>query len=92
MNNALFTPLRDGGWIPQEAFVYLWHKKIKVMLSKENIVKLSFSWSSKSQHDWELSNNLSSDNPVITWDEYSEANDRHASFEIAFEKLGVKFI
>ena len=31
MNNALFTPLRDGGWLPQEAFVYLWHKKIKVM-------------------------------------------------------------
>ena len=31
MNNALFTPLREGGWIPQEAFVYLWHKKIKVM-------------------------------------------------------------
>ena len=62
------------------------------MLSKENIDKLSLSWSSKSQHDWELSSNLSSDNPLITWDEYIEANDRHASFEIAFEKLGVKFI
>ena len=62
------------------------------MLSRENIEKLSLSWSSKSQHDWELSYNLSSDNPVITWDEYSEANDRHAAFEIAFEKLGVKFI
>ena len=62
------------------------------MLSRENREKLSLSWSSKSQHDWELSSNLSSDNPVITWDEYSEANDRYASFEIAFEKLGVKFI
>jgi len=62
------------------------------MLSKENISKLKLSWHNKSQHDWELSSNLNSDNPVITWDEYSEANDRHAAFEIAFEKLGVKFI
>jgi hypothetical protein len=62
------------------------------MLSKENIGKLKLSWNNKSQHDWELSSNLNSDNPLITWDEYSEANDRHASFEIAFEKLGVKFI
>ena len=62
------------------------------MLSRENIGKLKLRWSNKSQHDWELSYNLNSDNPVITWDEYSEANDRHAAFEIAFEKLGVKFI
>jgi len=62
------------------------------MLSKKNIEKLSLSWNSKSQHDWELSSNLSSDNPVITWDEYYEINNRHASFEIAFEQLGVKFI
>ena len=62
------------------------------MLNKENIEKLSLSWSSKSQYDWELSSNLNSDNPVITWDEYIEANNRHASFEIAFEQLGVKFI
>ena len=62
------------------------------MLSKENIVKLSLSWSNKSQHDWELSSNLNSNTPVITWDEYIETNDRYAAFEIAFEKLGVKFI
>ena len=35
MNSALFTTVhddrREGGWIPQEAFVHLWHKKIKVM-------------------------------------------------------------
>lgn len=29
MNNALFTPLREGGWLPQEAFVYLWGKLVK---------------------------------------------------------------
>ena len=62
------------------------------MLNKENIEKLSLSWSSKSQHDWELSYNLNSDNPVITWDEYIETNRRYAAFEIAFEKLGMKFI
>jgi len=62
------------------------------MLNKEIISKLSLSWSSKSQHDWELSHNLNSDNPVITWDEYIETNNRYAAFEIAFEKLGVKFI
>ena len=62
------------------------------MLSKENIEKLSLSWSSKSQHDWELSCNLNSDNPVITWDEYIETNNRYASFEVAFEQLGMKFI
>ena len=62
------------------------------MLSKENISKLSLSWSSKSQYDWELCHNINSDNPVITWDEYYEINDRHAAFEIVFEKLGVKFI
>ena len=62
------------------------------MLNKEIISKLSLSWSSKSQHDWELSCNLNSDNPVITWDEYIETNNRYAAFEITFEKLGVKFI
>ena len=62
------------------------------MLNKEIISKLSLSWSSKSQYDWELSCNLNSDNPVITWDEYIETNNRYAAFEIAFEKLGVKFI
>ena len=62
------------------------------MLSKENISKLSLSWSSKSQYDWELCHNINSDNPVITWDKYIEINDRHAAFEIVFEKLGVKFI
>ena len=62
------------------------------MLNKENIEKLVLSWNSKSQHDWELSCNLNSDNPVITWDEYYETNNRYAAFEIAFEKLGVKFI
>ena len=62
------------------------------MLNKEIISKLSLSWSSKSQHDWELSCNLNSDNPVITWDEYIETNRRYASFEIAFEQLGMKFI
>lgn len=62
------------------------------MLNKENIEKLSLSWSSKSQYDWELMHNLNTDNPVITWDEYIEANNRHASFEVAFEQLGMKFI
>ena len=62
------------------------------MLNKENIEKLSLSWSSKSQHDWELSHNLNSDNPVITWDEYIETNNRYVSFEVAFEQLGMKFI
>ncbi len=62
------------------------------MLNKEIISKLSLSYSSKSQYDWELCCNINSDNPVITWDEYYEANDRHASFEIAFEQLGMKFI
>lgn len=62
------------------------------MLNKEIISKLSLSWSSKSQHDWELSHNLNSDNPVITWDEYIETNNRYASFEVAFEQLGMKFI
>ena len=62
------------------------------MLSKENISKLSLSWSSKSQYDWELCHNINSDNPVITWDEYIEINDRPAAFAIVFEKLGVKFI
>ncbi len=62
------------------------------MLSRENIEKLILSWNSKSQHDWELSCNLNSDNPVITWDEYFETNNRYAAFEITFEKLGVKFI
>ena len=62
------------------------------MLNKKNIEKLSLSWNSKSQHDWELSHNLNSDNPVITWDEYIETNDRYASFEVAFEQLGMKFI
>ena len=62
------------------------------MLSKENIKKLKLSWGRKSQHDWDLSCNLNSDNPVITWDEYIETNDRYAAFEIEFEKLGVKFI
>ena len=62
------------------------------MLSKENIEKLSLSWSSKSQHDWELMVAINSDNPVITWDEYIETNRRYASFEIAFEQLGMKFI
>ena len=62
------------------------------MLNKENIEKLSLSWSSKSQHDWELSCAINSKNPVITWDEYIETNRRYASFEIAFEQLGMKFI
>ncbi len=62
------------------------------MLSKENIEKLSLSWSSKSQHDWELMVAINSENPVITWDEYIETNRRYASFEIAFEELGMKFI
>ncbi len=62
------------------------------MLSKENIEKLSLSWSSKSQHDWELMCDINSENPVITWDEYIETNRRYASFEIAFEELGMKFI
>jgi hypothetical protein len=62
------------------------------MLNKENIEKLSLSWNSKSQYDWELCCNINSDNPVITWDEYIETNERHASFEIAFEQLGMKFI
>ena len=62
------------------------------MLNKEKISKLSLSWSSKSQYDWELSCAINSDNPVITWDEYIEANERHAAFEIAFEELGMKFI
>ena len=60
------------------------------MLNKENIEKLSFSWSSKSQYDWELSHNLNSDNPVITWDEYYEANNMHVEFEEGCEKLGFK--
>ena len=50
------------------------------------------SWNSKSQYDWELCCAINSDNPVITWDEYYEINNRHASFEIAFEQLGMKFI
>jgi len=62
------------------------------MLNKEIISKLSLSWSSKSQYDWELCCAINSDNPVITWDEYIEANKRHAAFEIAFEELGMKFI
>ena len=62
------------------------------MLNKKDIKKLKLSWNSKSQHDWELSYNLNSDNPVITWDEYIETNNRYASFEIAFEQLGMKFI
>ena len=62
------------------------------MLSKENIEKLSLSWNSKSQHDWELMCAINSENPVITWDEYIETNRRYASFEIAFEELGMKFI
>ena len=61
------------------------------MLSEENIEKLILSWNNKSQHDFELSCNLNSDNPVITWDEYIETNSRYAEFEIVFEKLGVKF-
>ena len=61
------------------------------MLSKKNIEKLSLSWNSKSQYDWELCCAINSDNPVITWDEYIETNDRYAEFEIVFEKLGVKF-
>ena len=40
------------------------------MLNKENIEKLSLSWNSKSQYDWELCCAINSDNPVITWDEY----------------------
>ena len=62
------------------------------MLSKKNIEKLSLSCSSKHQYDWELCCNINSDNPVITWDEYYEINNRHASFEVAFEQLGMKFI
>ena len=62
------------------------------MLNKEIISKLSLSWSSKSQYDWELCCAINSDNPVITWDEYIETNRRYASFEIAFEQLGMKFI
>ena len=62
------------------------------MLNKENIEKLSLSWNSKSQHDWELMVAINSENPVITWDEYIETNRRYASFEIAFEELGMKFI
>jgi hypothetical protein len=62
------------------------------MLNKENIEKLSLSWNSKSQHDWELMCDINSENPVITWDEYFEINRRYASFEIAFEELGMKFI
>ena len=62
------------------------------MLSKEDIKKLKLSWGRKSQHDWELSCNINSSNPVITWDEYIETNRRYASFEIAFEQLGMKFI
>jgi|TARA_X000001382_G_scaffold107911_1_gene83669 hypothetical protein len=62
------------------------------MLSKKNIEKLSLSWNSKSQYDWELCCAINSDNPVITWDEYYEINNRHASFEVAFEQLGMKFI
>jgi hypothetical protein len=62
------------------------------MLNKEIISKLSLSWSSKSQYDWELCCAINSDNPVITWDEYFEINRRYASFEIAFEELGMKFI
>ncbi len=49
------------------------------MLSKENIEKLSLSWSSKSQHDWELMVAINSENPVITWDEYIETNRRYAA-------------
>ena len=62
------------------------------MLSKENIEKLVLSWNSKSEHDWELCCAINSENLVITWDEYFEINRRYAAFEIAFEKLGVKFI
>ena len=62
------------------------------MLNKKNIEKLSLSWNSKSQYDWELCCAINSDNPVITWDEYYEINNRHASFEVAFEQLGMKFI
>ena len=62
------------------------------MLSKKNIEKLSLSWNSKSQYDWELCCAINSDNPVITWDEYYEINNRHASFEVAFGQLGMKFI
>ena len=40
------------------------------MLNKEIISKLSLSYNSKSQYDWELCCNIHSDNPVITWDEY----------------------
>ena len=62
------------------------------MLNKEIISKLSLRRNSKSQYVWELCCSIHSDNPVITWDEYYEINNRHASFEIAFEQLGMKFI
>ena len=58
-------------------------------MNKEKLQEqVNKSWNSKSQHDWELSCNLNSDNTVITWDEYIETNRRYAAFEIAFEKLG----
>jgi hypothetical protein len=62
------------------------------MANKENIEKLSLSWSSKSQYDWELCSNFHSDNPVITLDEYVEINKIHVEFEEGCEKLGIKFI
>ena len=39
-----------------------------------NQEKVNLSWNNKSQYDWELCCNINSDNPVITWDEYSEMN------------------
>ena len=57
----------------------------------EDIKKLKLSWHRKSLHDWQMSCNINSSNAVITWDEYMETNDRYAAFQIAFEKLGVKF-
>ena len=47
-------------------------------------------WNNKSQYDWELMYNLNTDNPVITWDEYYEANNIHVEFEEGCEKLGFK--
>ena len=50
--------------------------------------KVNKSWNSKSQYDWELCCAINSDNPVITWDEYSEMNKIHVEFEEGCEYLG----